>query len=78
MRRSPIEMMVDQACGFDPTADRTETKARDEDADTAAVMAACNAAVAWLSARETGSEDIRLHAQASLEQAARALRDLGW
>jgi hypothetical protein len=44
--RSPIEMMVDKACGYDPTKDTTEVKEPLAD-EAKALLAVADAAVAW-------------------------------
>ena len=74
MARSPIEMMVDRACGFDPDAPRPPKPPIDLEAST--LMRVGTAAVAWHAAREAG---LMTHAIAhELDSAAAALAGLGW
>jgi hypothetical protein len=44
--RSPIEMMVDKACGYDPSKDTTPAKEPLAD-ESAALLAVADAAVLW-------------------------------
>jgi hypothetical protein len=44
--RSPIEMMVDKACGYDPSKDTAPAKEPLAD-ESAALLAVADAAVAW-------------------------------
>ena len=72
--RTPIEMMVDRACGFD----RAAVLKVDQEHEVAALLAVADAAVVWLAAKRTRSEDLRLDAEATLMKAAVALEGLGW
>lgn len=47
MARSPIEMMVDQACGFDLNAPRPEQRPLVLDEETKALLAVVDAAEVW-------------------------------
>ena len=79
MTRSPIEMMVDKACGL--TADdlsKHAPKPRDVDQDTKALMDVGNAAVAWLKLRDNGTLARRVKAETALADAARVLAATGW
>lgn len=81
--RSPIEMMVDQACGFDPSAPaparppaRPPVKA--DDPETQAVCDVCEAATAWARAIDDGTAADATVAEAELLAKARALVATGW
>lgn len=77
--RSPIEMMVDKACGFDPGAappPREPVKA--DDPETQAVCDVCEAAAAWVHAIEDGTAADATVAEAELLIKARALVAAGW
>jgi hypothetical protein len=77
--RSPIEMMVDKACGFDPNAPsppRPPVKA--DDPETQAVCDVCEAAAAWVRAIEDGTAADATVAEARLLAKARALVATGW
>lgn len=79
MARSPIEMMVDKACGM--TAEdlaRPAPTPRDVDADTKALMDVGNAAVAWIALRDTATLSRRVKAEEALAAAARVLAATGW
>lgn len=79
MVRSPIEMMVDKACGV--TAEelvRPAPKPRDVDHDTKALMDVGTAAVAWLKLRDSGTLARRVKAETALAEAARVLAATGW
>ena len=79
MARSPIEMMVDKACGI--TAEdlaRPALKPRDIDHDTKALMDVGTAAVAWLKLRDSGTLARRLNAEKALAEAAKVLAATGW
>ena len=79
MARSPIEMMVDKACGV-TAADlaRPVPKPRDVDDDTKALMDVGTAAVAWLKLRDNGTLARRVKAETALAEAARVLASTGW
>lgn len=79
MARSPIEMMIDNACGMaaDDLA-RPAPKARDVDADAKVLMDVGTAAVAWLKLRDNGTLAQIIKAETVLAKAARALADIGW
>ena len=79
MARSPIEMMVDKACGL--TAEdlaRPAPKPRNVDYDTKVLMDVGNAAAAWLKLRDSGTIARRVKAETALADAARALAATGW
>jgi hypothetical protein len=79
MARSPIEMMVDKACGI--TAEdlaRPAPKPRDLDADTKALMAVGTAAVKWAKVRDSGKLAQRVKAETALFEAAKVLAATGW
>ena len=79
MARSPIEMMIDKACGI--TADdlaRPAPKPCDVDADAKALMDVGTAAVAWLKLRDSGTLARRVKAETALAEAARVLAATGW
>lgn len=79
MARSPIEMMVDKACGFDPDAPRPEpVTRRDVDSDTLALMNVGSAAVAWLKERENGNYASERDAFLVLIEASKVLAATGW
>lgn len=78
--RSPIEMMVDKACGFDPDAPpqpRAPVKADDE--QTQLVCDACTALAAWAEAvdGDAHTDDVAAKKRAALA-AGRALVAAGW
>ncbi len=78
--RSPIEMMVDQACGFDPNAPpppREPVKADDE--QTQLVCDACTALAAWAEAvdGDAHTDEVAAKKRAALA-AGRALVAAGW
>lgn len=84
MARSPIEMMIDQACGVAakdasaPTRPATQPSAglQDDDAVAKALESLANAAVAWHLAR---AEDRMTGAiTRKLDGAAARLVELGW
>ena len=75
--RSPIEMMIDVACDFDPNMPRPEPrKTKATDVDAQALMNVGDAAVAWLEARESGLAEI--DATRVLVEAAKVLAKTGW
>ena len=79
MARSPIEMMVDKACGV--TAEdlmRPVPKGRDIDHNTKALMDVGAAAVAWLNLRDSGTLAKRVDAEQALVEAAKVLAETGW
>jgi hypothetical protein len=79
MARSPIEMMIDKACGM--TAEDLAKPApppRDLDADTKALMDVGTAAVQWLKMRDSGAIGPRVKAEQKLADAARVLAATGW
>ena len=78
--RSPIEMMVDKACGFDPNAPpppRVPVKADDE--QTQVVCDACTALAAWAEAvdGDAHTDEVAAKKRAALA-AGRALWAAGW
>lgn len=78
--RSPIEMMVDKACGV--TAEdlaRPSPAVSVVDSGTQALMNVGDAAVAWLKQRDAGAsaDDLR-NAERVLIQCARELAATGW
>lgn len=79
MARSPIEMMVDKACGV--TAEdlaRPTPKGPDIDHDTKALMDVGTAAVAWLNLRDNSTRGKFIEAERVLVEAAKALAAIGW
>jgi hypothetical protein len=70
--RSPIEMMVDKACGFDPDA---PTKPPLEE-ETKALCAVGDAAVTWF--KKMSPSLCRTKEEENLFQAASKLFKLGW
>ena len=69
--RSPIEMMVDEACGV--TAEDLEI-----DHDAKALMDVGTAAVAWVKLRDNGTLASRVNAEEELVKAAQILAATGW
>ena len=70
--RSPIERMVDQACGFDPSKAEAEPKSPTKeqlDDVTAAMLEVCSAACAWAKNKYKGGK--------RLTTAVRKYRNLG-
>ncbi len=79
MARSPIEMMVDNACGVTAAElARPGPNPRDVAADAKALMGVGTAAVAWLKLRDSGTLARRVKAETALAEAARALAATGW
>ena len=78
MARSPIEMMVDKACGFDPDVPRPAVTRTVVDRDTQALMNVGDAALAWLRQREKGNQDSRIEAERLLVQCTKELAATGW
>lgn len=79
MARSPIEMMVDKACGL--TADDLAQPApvrRNVDHDTEALMNVGTAAVEWLRARDKVRRAEYVELERKLVDAARILAATGW
>jgi hypothetical protein len=77
--RSPIETMVDQACGLTPSdLAKPAPPARDIDHDAAVLAAVGNAAVAWLKLRDSKSPAKRAKAEQALVDATKALEAIGW
>lgn len=75
--RSAIEMMVDQATGYDPEAHKPEPrKVMVVDEATQALMNVGDAAVAWLRARN--DPDNLKDAERVLVESARVLKAAGW
>lgn len=68
MSRSPIEMMVDKACGFDPEAPRAAEQATEE---VSALLMVADAALAWW--RNPGDKEAD-----ALRMACERLDALGW
>lgn len=75
--RSPIEMMIDQACGIDPNAEPA-VQAPSTSPDTQALIDVGDAATSWLRAVESGDQDHIKDAQRVLQQAATVLCGMGW
>ena len=79
MAKSPIEIMIDEACGvhtdFVPLP---KPKARDVDQDAKALMDVGTAAVAWFNLRSAGTMRARVEAEETLAEAARVLAATGW
>ncbi len=59
MSRSPIQMMVDQACGFDPNAPKPKPVTLD--AETKALLAVVDAAEVWWKGRRPISFRLAQH-----------------
>jgi hypothetical protein len=73
--RSPIEMMVDRACGI-TEASPPPPQRPTPDEQTEALLAVCDAAVTWLEAKELNT--FTKEHEIALEEAAERLRDMGW
>lgn len=75
--RSPIEAMVDAACGFDPNKPPPREPIKAEDPETQAVLDVCEAAAAWVRSFDGTKAEART-AEDALRKAARVLVASGW
>ena len=79
MARSPLETMIDKACGV--TAEdlaRPTLKKRDIDRDAQALMDVGTAAVAWVKLRDSSTRTKFIEAERVLVEAAKVLSSTGW
>lgn len=80
MQRSPIEMMVDKACGFDANSIKQKEprihNQQDDEAITKALVRVGNAAAAWHLAKAEGRMTSAIARK--LDGAAAKLVQLGW
>lgn len=75
MSRSPIEIMIDTACGYDPDAPLPRPAVKLDDAEVQAVYDVCEAAAVWVQADSAGDAEAALN---DLRLKARALVAAGW
>lgn len=78
MSRSPIEIMIDEACGVTGPGAIKPPRVLDVDDAAQALMGVGDLAVAWLAATRGGDEVARDVAEAALRRAAEALEAAGW
>ena len=78
MARSPIEIMVDEACGFDPHAPKPAARIPEVSREAQILMNVGDAAVAWLRQRKEGTEASLRDAERLLVLCAKELAATGW